>query len=49
MMVALTSLTVISIGSDFILAGFPIIILYKVSITTRQKVYLCLLMGLGLL
>ena len=40
---------VISIGSDFILAGFPTIILYKVQITTRQKILLCGLMGLGLL
>jgi len=42
-------LRVISIGSDFILAGFPTIILYKVQITTRQKILLCGLMGLGLL
>lgn len=42
-------LPVISIVSDFILAGFPIIILREVQIHTRRKVFLCFLMSLGLL
>lgn len=40
---------VISIISDFILAGFPIIILRNVKIRLGHKVLLCGLMGLGLL
>ena len=41
--------SVISIISDFVLAGFPIIILRNVRINRRQKILLCGLMGLGLL
>lgn len=40
---------VISVISDFILAGFPIIILHKVQIQIWRKILLCALMGLGLL
>ena len=48
---ALSTLTipVISILSDFILAGFPMIILYKAQIGSRHKSLLCGLMGLGIL
>ncbi len=40
---------VISIISDFILAGFPINILREVQIHLWRKILLCALMGLGLL
>ena len=38
---------VISAISDFLLAAFPILILYKIQMSLRTKVGLCLLMGLG--
>lgn len=40
---------VISVISDFILAGFPIIILREVQIHIWRKIFLCALMGLGIL
>ena len=40
---------VISIISDFVLAIFPIFILWKVQISTRIKAGLCGLMSLGLM
>ncbi|MCJ1373954.1 hypothetical protein MMC20_005184 [Loxospora ochrophaea] len=40
---------IISVVSDFILAGFPILILRKVKIGMRTKVALCCLMGLGVI
>ncbi|CAF9936397.1 MAG: hypothetical protein ALECFALPRED_006841 [Alectoria fallacina] len=43
------SQAIISIISDFILAGFPIIILRNAQIRFRHKILLCGLMGLGLL
>lgn len=43
------SQAIISIISDFILAGFPIIILRNVQINLHHKLLLCGLMGLGLL
>ena len=44
-----SSITVISIISDFFLSAFPILILRKVQIRLRDKVGLCLLMGLGVI
>lgn len=41
--------TVISVFSDFFLSAFPILILRKVQISIRNKVGLCLLMGLGVI
>ncbi|KAL8915510.1 MAG: hypothetical protein Q9171_000075 [Xanthocarpia ochracea] len=38
-----------SIVSDFIFAGFPIILLWNVQLSKRTKVGLCLLMGLGVI
>ena len=38
----------ISIISDFLLALFPTVLLWKVQIATRVKAGLCILMGLGL-
>ncbi|KAL8720595.1 MAG: hypothetical protein Q9225_002559 [Loekoesia sp. 1 TL-2023] len=43
------SQALISIISDFFLSAFPIIILRKVQIGFRDKVGLCLLMGLGVI
>ncbi|KAI4202044.1 MAG: hypothetical protein LQ350_002832 [Teloschistes chrysophthalmus] len=43
------SQAIISIISDFFLSTFPIIILRKVQIGLRDKVGLCLLMGLGVI
>ncbi|KAL9085625.1 MAG: hypothetical protein Q9165_007526 [Trypethelium subeluteriae] len=40
---------IISIISDFMLALFPIVILWKVQISTRIKAGLCTLMALGLI
>ena len=40
---------IISIVSDFVLALFPIVLLWKVQIQTRIKAGLCALMSLGLL
>ena len=45
----LTAGTVLSCGSDFLLAAFPILLLRKVQISLRVKVALCALMGLGVL
>ncbi|KAF6235475.1 hypothetical protein HO173_006158 [Letharia columbiana] len=45
----LISQAIISIISDFILAGFPIIIIRNARIHFRQKILLCSLMGVGLL
>lgn len=42
------SQALISIISDFMLALFPIVLLWKVQIATRIKAGLCFLMGLGL-
>lgn len=39
----------ISVISDFVLALFPIALLWKVPIQTRIKVGLCILMSLGLM
>ncbi|KAL8862515.1 MAG: hypothetical protein Q9178_001013 [Gyalolechia marmorata] len=38
-----------SIVSDFIFAGFPIILLWDVQLSKRTKIGLCLLMGLGVI
>ena len=35
--------------SDFVLALFPIVLLWKVQIALRTKAGICILMGLGLL
>ena len=43
------SQALISIISDFVLALFPIVLLWKVQIALRTKAGLCTLMGLGLL
>ncbi len=43
------SQALISIISDFILALFPIVLLWKVQIELRIKAGLCILMGLGLM
>lgn len=43
------SQALISIISDFMLALFPIVLLWKVQIATRIKAGLCALMGLGLM
>lgn len=43
------SQAIISIISDFILALFPIVLLWKVQIATRIKAGLCTLMALGLI
>ena len=43
------SQAIISIVSDFMLALFPIAILWRVQIAVRVKVGLCILMGLGLM
>lgn len=43
------SQAIISVISDFILAGFPIIILREVQIHIWRKIFLCALMGLGIL
>ena len=43
------SQAIISIVSDFLLALFPIVLLWKVQIALRTKVGLCSLMGLGLM
>ena len=40
---------VFSILSDFICAGFPILLLWDVQISKRTKVALCMLMGLGVM
>ncbi|KAI4233244.1 MAG: hypothetical protein LQ349_004533 [Xanthoria aureola] len=40
---------VFSIVSDFILAGFPILLLWNVQLSKRTKVGLCVLMGLGVI
>ena len=40
---------IISIISDFVLALFPIVLLWKVQIALRIKAGLCILMGLGLM
>ena len=40
---------VISIVSDFVLASYPILILWKVQLKFRTKVGLCCMMGLGVL
>ncbi len=40
---------VISIASDFILAGFPVIMLRRVQISLRVKIGICSLMGLGVM
>ncbi|KAL8812818.1 MAG: hypothetical protein Q9223_002030 [Gallowayella weberi] len=40
---------VFSIISDFILAAFPIVLLWNVQLSKRTKVGLCLLMGLGVI
>ncbi|KAL9102852.1 MAG: hypothetical protein Q9187_009074 [Circinaria calcarea] len=40
---------VLSCGSDFLLAAFPILLLRKVQITLRVRLGLCALMGLGVL
>jgi hypothetical protein len=42
------SQALISIISDFMLALFPIVLLWKVQIAVRTKAGLCVLMGLGL-
>ena len=47
--VRLTGHPVIAIISDFLLATFPIFILYTVQIKLRQKILLCALMGLGVI
>ncbi|KAL8674515.1 MAG: hypothetical protein Q9168_001107 [Polycauliona sp. 1 TL-2023] len=38
---------VFSIVSDFVLAGFPVLLLWNVQLSKRTKVGLCMLMGLG--
>lgn len=43
------SQAIISIISDFMLALFPIVLLWRVHISLRQKSGLCVLMGLGLM
>lgn len=43
------SQAIISIVSDFVLALFPIVLLWKVQIAIRIKAGLCILMSLGLL
>jgi hypothetical protein len=43
------SLSVISAISDFTLAGFPILIIYRLNMSRRTKVGLCMLMGLGVM
>ncbi len=43
------SQALISIISDFVLALFPIVLLWKVQIALRTKAGICILMGLGLL
>jgi len=43
------SQALISIISDFMLALFPIVLLWKVRISLRTKAGLCILMGLGLM
>lgn len=43
------SQAIISIISDFVLALFPIVLLWKVQIATRIKAGLCVLMSLGLM
>ncbi|KAL9639431.1 MAG: hypothetical protein Q9204_001090 [Flavoplaca sp. TL-2023a] len=40
---------VFSIVSDFILAGFPIVLLWNVQLGKRTKLGLCMLMGLGVI
>ncbi|KAL8760418.1 MAG: hypothetical protein Q9199_000042 [Rusavskia elegans] len=40
---------VFSIVSDFVLAGFPIVLLWNVQLSKRTKVGLCMLMGLGVI
>ena len=40
---------VFSIVSDFILAGFPIVLLWNVQLGKRTKLGLCMLMGLGVM
>ena len=41
--------SVMSIISDFILAGFPIIVLFNVQMKRSKKIVICGLMGLGLM
>lgn len=40
---------VISAVSDFVFAAFPILILWRVQMALKNKIALCLLMGLGVL
>lgn len=42
-------LVAVSVVTDFIGAGFPVVLLWKVDIPLRRKVALCLLMGLGIM
>ena len=45
----LSIVTAFSILTDFILAALPVVIVWNVQISTRTKVSLCLLMGLGVM